>query len=151
MLVVSESLKFDAILGSFLAGAFLAAVTAPARDEELGHVRHKLEGIGFGFFVPIFFVVLGARIDLRQGQRRRVPCDAALFELNWLSASGSACFIAAILAAFVLRVSPRKFVQTYVATFKQLSKAMVTIAARAVVALRAVHRLRGPERVRGAS
>ncbi len=53
---------------------------------------------------------------------------AAPYELNWLSASGSACFIAAILAAFVLRVSPRKFVQTYVATFKQLSKAMVTIA-----------------------
>src|SRR5438094_5929284 len=39
---------------------------------------------------------------------------AALFELNWLSASGSACFIAAILAAFVLRVSPGKFVQTYI-------------------------------------
>ncbi len=54
---------------------------------------------------------------------------AALFELNWLSASGSACFIAAILAAFVLRISPGKFVQTYVATFRQLSKAMVTIAA----------------------
>ncbi|HEU5478404.1 MAG TPA: L-lactate permease, partial [Candidatus Tumulicola sp.] len=33
------------------------------------------------------------------------------------------------LAAFVLRVRPGKFVQTYVATFKQLSKAMVTIAA----------------------
>jgi len=53
---------------------------------------------------------------------------AAPYELNWLSASGSACFIAAILAAFVLRVSPGKFVQTYVATFQQLSKAMVTIA-----------------------
>jgi len=54
---------------------------------------------------------------------------AALFELNWLSASGSACFIAAILAAFVLRVSPGKFVQTYVRTFQQLTKAMITIAA----------------------
>jgi lactate permease len=53
---------------------------------------------------------------------------AALYELNWLSASGSACFIAAILAALVLRVSPGKFVQTYVATFKQLSKAILTIA-----------------------
>jgi len=54
---------------------------------------------------------------------------AALFELNWLSASGSACFLAAIAAAFVLRIRPGKFAQTYVATFKQLSKAMVTIAA----------------------
>jgi len=53
----------------------------------------------------------------------------ALFELNWLSASGTACFLAAIAAAFVLRVRPRKFVQTYVATFRQLWKAMATIAA----------------------
>jgi Kef-type K+ transport system membrane component KefB len=59
LLVVSEGLKFDAILGSFLAGAFLSAVTDPAREHELGHVRHKLEGIGFGFFVPIFFVATG--------------------------------------------------------------------------------------------
>jgi len=54
---------------------------------------------------------------------------AALFELNWLSASGTACFLAAIAAAFVLRVRPAKFVQTYVATFRQLWKAMATIAA----------------------
>jgi lactate permease len=54
---------------------------------------------------------------------------AALFELNWLSASGTACFLAAIATAFVLRIRPGQFVQTYIATFKQLSKAMVTIAA----------------------
>ena len=59
LLVVSESLNFDAILGSFLAGALLSAVTDPAREDELGHVRQKLEGIGFGFFVPIFFVATG--------------------------------------------------------------------------------------------
>jgi Kef-type K+ transport system membrane component KefB len=59
LLVVSEGLKFDAILGSFMAGALLAAVTEPAKEEELGHVRHKLEGMGFGFFVPIFFVATG--------------------------------------------------------------------------------------------
>jgi lactate permease len=53
----------------------------------------------------------------------------ALFELNWLSASGTACFLAAIATAFVLRIRPGQFVRTYIATFKQLSKAMVTIAA----------------------
>src|SRR4051812_5190666 len=58
----------------------------------------------------------------------------ALFELNWLSASGTACFIAAIAAAFVLRVRPRRFVQAYVGTFKQLSKAMATIAAMLALA-----------------
>jgi lactate permease len=53
---------------------------------------------------------------------------AALFELNWLSASGTACFLAAIATAFVLRIRPAKFVRTYVASFKQLWKAMATIA-----------------------
>ena len=52
---------------------------------------------------------------------------AALFEMNWLSASGTACFFAAIATALVLRIRPGQFVQTYIATFKQLSKAMVTI------------------------
>jgi Kef-type K+ transport system membrane component KefB len=59
LLVISEGLGFDAILGSFLAGALLSAVTDPEREDEFGQVRHKLEGIGFGFFVPIFFVATG--------------------------------------------------------------------------------------------
>jgi lactate permease len=53
---------------------------------------------------------------------------AALFELNWLTASGTACLIAAIAAALCLGVGPRQFAGIYVATFKQLSKAILTIA-----------------------
>jgi lactate permease len=53
---------------------------------------------------------------------------AALFELNWLSASGTACLLAAIATSVVLRVSPKQFVNTYVATFKQLKLAILTIA-----------------------
>lgn len=66
LLVVSEGLGFDAILGSFLAGALLSAVTDPAREDEFGHVRHKLEGIGFGFFVPVFFVATGLAFPVDQ-------------------------------------------------------------------------------------
>jgi lactate permease len=53
---------------------------------------------------------------------------SALFEMNWLTASGTACFLAAIAAALCLGVGPRKFAGIYAATFKQLSMAMVTIA-----------------------
>jgi lactate permease len=53
---------------------------------------------------------------------------AALYELNWLSASGTACLLAAIATAIVLRVSPSRFVGVYKATFNQLSMAIVTIA-----------------------
>ena len=52
---------------------------------------------------------------------------AAPYELNWLSASGTACFLATIATAIVLRVKPARFVKIYVATFKQLSMAMLTI------------------------
>jgi lactate permease len=53
---------------------------------------------------------------------------AAVFTLNWMSASGTACFLATLAAAAVLRVRPKKVVALYVATFKQLSLAMLTIA-----------------------
>jgi lactate permease len=53
---------------------------------------------------------------------------AAVFTLNWLTASGTACFIATILSAIVLRVSPRGVAGIYMATFRQLSKAILTIA-----------------------
>jgi lactate permease len=53
---------------------------------------------------------------------------AAVFTLNWLSASGTACFLATIATAVVLRVRPKQFVRIYVATFRQLSTAMLTIA-----------------------
>jgi lactate permease len=52
----------------------------------------------------------------------------ALYELNWLSASGTACFLAILATALVLRVRPRQVLKTYVDTFKQLKMAMLTIA-----------------------
>ena len=53
---------------------------------------------------------------------------AALYELNWLSASGTACFLAILATALILRVSPGKVAKTYVDTFKQLKFAILTIA-----------------------
>ncbi|MGH9240601.1 MAG: L-lactate permease [Vicinamibacterales bacterium] len=53
---------------------------------------------------------------------------AAPYELNWLSASGTACFLAILATALVLRVRPRQVVKTYVDTFKQLKFAILTIA-----------------------
>ena len=53
---------------------------------------------------------------------------AAVFTLNWLSASGTACFLAIIATAIVLRIQPSRVVTAYTGTFKQLAKPMVTIA-----------------------
>ena len=53
---------------------------------------------------------------------------AAVYTLNWVSASGTACFLATLAAALVLRVRPGRVVKIYVDTFRQLKLAMLTIA-----------------------
>jgi lactate permease len=53
---------------------------------------------------------------------------AAVFTFNWLTASGSACLLAIIATALVLRVKPSRVATAYVETFRQLKFALVTIA-----------------------
>ncbi len=53
---------------------------------------------------------------------------AAVFAFNWLTASGTACLMAIFATALVLRVSPGRLGGLYVATFKQLKFAILTIA-----------------------
>jgi Kef-type K+ transport system membrane component KefB len=59
----AEWLGLEVILGAFVAGAIISLVD---RDEVMSHpdFRRKLEAVGFGFFVPIFFVTSGVRFDL---------------------------------------------------------------------------------------
>lgn len=53
----------------------------------------------------------------------------ALFNFNWLSASGTACLLAALLSAYWVGMSFRAFVRVFVQTVRQLFFAEVTIAA----------------------
>jgi Kef-type K+ transport system membrane component KefB len=53
----------EAILGAFLAGVILAMVDRDAMMTH-PHFRTKLEGIGYGFLVPVFFVSSGLQFDL---------------------------------------------------------------------------------------
>jgi L-lactate transport len=54
---------------------------------------------------------------------------AAVFNLNWLSASGTACMIASLLSALVLRIPPVQFLKILATTLKQLALSLVTLAA----------------------
>jgi Kef-type K+ transport system membrane component KefB len=60
--VLASKFGLEAILGAFLAGAILRLVD---RDEAMTHpqFRSKLEAIGFGVFIPFFFVTSGVRYD----------------------------------------------------------------------------------------
>lgn len=52
---------------------------------------------------------------------------AAMYTLNLLLASGTACLFAAVLSAFILRMSPGQFLRTITGTAKQLAFSMLTI------------------------
>jgi Kef-type K+ transport system membrane component KefB len=60
---LADSVGLETILGAFAAGALLSLID---RDRSMTHpqFRLKLEAVGFGVFIPIFFVTSGLRFDL---------------------------------------------------------------------------------------
>jgi len=59
--VLAGELKLDVVLGAFTAGLIVGLVT---HDESAHDFRAKLEAIGYGFLIPIFFVETGLTFDL---------------------------------------------------------------------------------------
>ncbi|GAA1773625.1 cation:proton antiporter [Agromyces lapidis] len=64
LVALSIVLDLDMLLGAFTAGVLyrLLLVGAPKRDAEA--IESKLEGLGYGFLVPIFFINTGVTFDL---------------------------------------------------------------------------------------
>jgi Kef-type K+ transport system membrane component KefB len=63
LVVVAERTGLETILGAFVAGAVVAIIDRDAaHSHPLFHV--KLDAVGYGFLVPIFFVTSGVRFDL---------------------------------------------------------------------------------------
>jgi Kef-type K+ transport system membrane component KefB len=60
---LADSVGLETILGAFAAGALLSVID---RDQAMTHpqFRLKLEAVGFGVFIPIFFVTSGLHFDL---------------------------------------------------------------------------------------
>jgi len=58
--VLAESLGMELILGAFLGGVLVSLISTP-QDEA---VRSKLDAIGYGFFIPLFFIDVGVQFNL---------------------------------------------------------------------------------------
>jgi Kef-type K+ transport system membrane component KefB len=60
---LAGELGVETILGAFVAGALLRIVD-PDRHLTHAEFRRKVEAIGYGFLIPVFFVSSGARFDI---------------------------------------------------------------------------------------
>ena len=61
LILLAAELKLDILMGSFAAGLVFRLMVVQGDDKV---VDRKLEAIGFGFLIPIFFIVSGMRFDL---------------------------------------------------------------------------------------
>lgn len=59
-IALAQQLGTEIILGAFLAGVIISLI-----KERTSQLYMKLDAIGYGFFVPIFFIMVGANFDLR--------------------------------------------------------------------------------------
>jgi Kef-type K+ transport system membrane component KefB len=78
---LAQTLGLDVILGAFAAGL---VVSLASRGRPGLPLREKLDGIGFGFLVPIFFITSGIHFDLTAllastNSLLRLPVFLALF------------------------------------------------------------------------
>ncbi|MEB3102198.1 monovalent cation:proton antiporter family protein [Ferviditalea candida] len=56
--VLSDSMGADSILGAFLAGV-IVALLSPKKE-----FVHQLDSFGYGFLIPIFFVMVGVKMEV---------------------------------------------------------------------------------------
>jgi Kef-type K+ transport system membrane component KefB len=73
MVLLASHLGLDILLGAFAAGTVVRVAVSHLDDEvHLAIFKSKLEGIGFGFVIPIFFVVSGINLDLKAFSRHPI-------------------------------------------------------------------------------
>ncbi len=62
LLALAGSFGLDVVLGAFIAGIIVRRFAPPSHESAL---QVRIEAIGFGFLIPLFFVVSGANLDIR--------------------------------------------------------------------------------------
>ncbi|MFD0490128.1 cation:proton antiporter [Saccharopolyspora spinosporotrichia] len=73
--VLAELFGLESILGAFLAGAVVGLIDRDTSTHP--HFRTKLDAIGYGFLIPVFFISSGVTLDLRGWSRSPRRCCAS--------------------------------------------------------------------------
>ena len=118
--VLAEVLGAEIILGAFIAGAMLSLLST---REDL-EAMHQLEAVGFGFFIPIFFIMVGVNFNLGA----LLASTDALILLPFLVL---AAFLVKLLPALLFRLQ-FSWRETFSAGFLLSSRLSLIVAASAI-------------------
>ncbi|MET7703880.1 cation:proton antiporter [Streptomyces sp. NPDC005485] len=125
MLGLAEAFGLDTLLGAFAAGLLTRLVLHGAAPESSEEVLGKVEALGFGFLVPLFFIVTGVEFDLDALLGGgRVLALVPVFLLLFLVVRGLPVYV---LAPRDLNRADRRALTLYASTCLPLVVAITTI------------------------
>jgi Kef-type K+ transport system membrane component KefB len=87
LLALTSRLGFDSVLGAFVAGFVLRAI-AP---DGVGKLERKLDAVGWGVFIPVFFITSGMNLDIRSIAQH--PLEMIAFFAVILVVRGGPCLL----------------------------------------------------------
>ncbi|MEX2108885.1 MAG: cation:proton antiporter [Solirubrobacterales bacterium] len=122
LVLLAGSLGLDVLLGGFVAGMITRLAL---KGRELAVFESKLTAIGFGFFVPFFFVTSGIEFDLGALGSAEALLKLAMFVGLFLVVRGTP---ALLLYRHVLQARQRMALAFYSATELPLVVAITTLA-----------------------
>jgi Kef-type K+ transport system membrane component KefB len=122
LVLLAGKLGLDILLGGFVAGLI---VRLALKGHELSIFESKLTAIGFGFFVPFFFVTSGIAFDLAALGSATALFKLGLFFVLFLAVRG---LPALLLYRGTLNLRDRVALALYSATELPLVVAITTIA-----------------------
>jgi Kef-type K+ transport system membrane component KefB len=122
LVLLAGELGLDILLGGFVAGMITRLAL---KGQELTVFESKLTAVGFGFFVPFFFVASGIAFDLEALGSAGALAKLALFFVLFLVVRGTP---AMLLYRGVMNARDRAALAFYSATELPLVVAITTIA-----------------------
>jgi Kef-type K+ transport system membrane component KefB len=90
LLVAAQHFGLDAVLGAMLAGIVLRTWTR-RMDVDVAPLEEKLDAVGYGFFIPIFFVTSGMTLDIQSIAKN--PIRLIVFFVLLLVVRGLPCLL----------------------------------------------------------
>jgi Kef-type K+ transport system membrane component KefB len=122
LVLLASKLGLDLLLGGFVAGMITRAAL---KGHEVSVFESKLTAVGFGFFVPFFFITSGIEFDLAALGSAEALAKLALFLCLFLVVRG---LPAMLLYRGVFELRDRAALAFYSATELPLVVAITTIA-----------------------